>query len=321
MRQYAIRRVMLFVPTLILATMLVFALFWVVPGDAAYLILGGGDDEDGATVSVEQLEALRHDLGLDRPIYTQYGVWLWNVVRGDLGTSIWYKTPVLDELRTRFVVTMELAAITLVIAIFVAIPLGIISAVRQDTPTDYGSRVFTLIGIAMPNFWLGVLTIYGLAYFFNWLPPLRYADLWENPSTNLQQMLFPALVLATHDLAFLGRVTRSSMLEVLREDYVRTARAKGLKELTVLGRHALKNAILPVVTITGSQFGRLLGGTIIVETIFVMPGMGALLVESISTRDFPVLQAVVLLIALVVLVLNLLVDLGYAWLDPRIRYS
>ena len=321
MRQYAIRRLMLFVPTVILATMLVFALFWVVPGDAAYLILGGGDDEDGAAVSVEQLAALRHDLGLDRPIYTQYGLWLWDVVRGDLGTSIWYKTPVLDELKTRFVVTMELAFLTLFLAVLVAIPLGVISAVRQDTPTDYGSRLFTLLGIAMPNFWLGILTIYGLAYFFNWLPPLRYADVWENPTTNLQQMVFPALVLATHDLAFLGRVTRSSMLEVLREDYVRTARSKGLKEMTVLGRHALKNAILPVVTISGSQFGRLLGGTIIVETIFVMPGMGALLVESISTRDFPVLQAVVLLIALVVLVLNLVVDLGYAWLDPRIRYS
>ncbi len=321
MRQYAIRRLMLFVPTLILATMLVFALFWVVPGDAAYLILGGGDEEDGAAVSVEQLATLRHDLGLDRPIYTQYGLWLWDVVRGDLGTSIWYKTPVLDELKTRFVVTMELAFLTLFLAVLVAIPLGVISAVRQDTPTDYGSRLFTLLGIAMPNFWLGILTIYGLAYFFNWLPPLRYADVWENPTTNLQQMVFPALVLATHDLAFLGRVTRSSMLEVLREDYVRTARSKGLKEMTVLGRHALKNAILPVVTISGSQFGRLLGGTIIVETIFVMPGMGALLVESISTRDFPVLQAVVLLIALVVLVLNLVVDLGYAWLDPRIRYS
>ena len=321
MRQYAIRRLMLFVPTVILATMLVFALFWVVPGDAAYLILGGGDDEDGAAVSVEQLAALRHDLGLDRPIYTQYGLWLWDVVRGDLGTSIWYKTPVLDELKTRFVVTMELAFLTLFLAVLVAIPLGVISAVRQDTPTDYGSRLFTLLGIAMPNFWLGILTIYGLAYFFNWLPPLRYADVWENPTTNLQQMVFSALVLATHDLAFLGRVTRSSMLEVLREDYVRTARSKGLKEMTVLGRHALKNAILPVVTISGSQFGRLLGGTIIVETIFVMPGMGALLVESISTRDFPVLQAVVLLIALVVLVLNLVVDLGYAWLDPRIRYS
>ena len=321
MRQYAIRRLMLFVPTVILATMLVFALFWVVPGDAAYLILGGGDEEDGARVSVEQLAALRHELGLDRPIYTQYGLWLWDVVRGDLGTSIWYKTPVLDELKTRFVVTMELAFLTLFLAVLVAIPLGVISAVRQDTPTDYGSRLFTLLGIAMPTFWLGILTIYGLAYFFNWLPPLRYADVWENPTTNLQQMVFPALVLATHDLAFLGRVTRSSMLEVLREDYVRTARSKGLKEMTVLGRHALKNAILPVVTISGSQFGRLLGGTIIVETIFVMPGMGALLVESISTRDFPVLQAVVLLIALVVLVLNLVVDLGYAWLDPRIRYS
>ena len=231
------------------------------------------------------------------------------------------KTPIRQELQARFVVTMELALITIVMAGLVAIPLGVISAVKQDTATDYGNRLFALLGIAMPNFWLGILTIYGLAYFFNWLPPLRYANVWDDPITNFQQMLFPALVLATADLAFLSRVTRSSMLEVLREDYVRTARAKGLKEWTVLGRHALKNAILPVVTISGSQFGRLLGGTIIVETIFVMPGMGALLVESISTRDFPVLQAVVLIIALVVLVVNLIVDLSYAWLDPRIRYG
>ena len=321
MREYAIKRLLLFFPTLILATMLVFALFHVVPGDVAYLILGGGDEDDGAAVSLVQLEELRHDLGLDRPIYVQYGTWLWDAVRGDLGTSIWYKTPIRPELQKRFVVTIELAIITIVMAVSVAIPLGVISAVKQDTPTDYGSRLLTLIGIALPNFWLGILTIYGLAYFFNWLPPIRYAALWDDPISNIQQMIFPALVLATADLAFLGRVTRSSMLEVLREDYIRTARAKGLKELSVLGQHALKNAVLPVVTISGSQFGRLLGGTIIVETIFVMPGMGALLVESISTRDIPVLQAVVMIIAVVVLVVNLVVDLSYAWLDPRIRYG
>jgi len=319
MGEYAIRRVLLFIPTLLVATILVFALFWIVPGDSALTILVGGEGDSGM-VAPEQLEQLRQALGLDRPLYVQYASWLWDVLRGNLGTSLWYKTPVWDQLQDRFLVTMELAIMAMLMAFCAAVPLGVTSAVKQDTRFDYLSRVFSTIGIALPTFWLGILIVYALASFFQWLPPLGYATLWDDPLMNLQQLIFPAMTLAFHDLAFTARVTRSSMLEVLREDYLRTARAKGLMEILVVGRHALKNALLPVVTVSGYQFGRLLGGVIIVESIFVVPGMGTLLIDSIVHRDFIVIQAVVLLIAAVVLMLNLMIDLVYSVLDPRIRY-
>jgi peptide/nickel transport system permease protein len=320
MGEYAIRRVLLFIPTLLIATVLVFALFWIVPGDPALTILTGGEGDSG-TVSPAQLQQLRQAMGIDRPIYVQYGGWLWSVLRGDLGTSLWYKTPVWDQLKDRFLVTMELALMAIVMAFCVAVPLGVTSAVKQDTGFDYLSRIFSTIGVALPTFWLGILLVYALATFFQWLPPLGYATLWDDPLTNLQQLVFPALTLAFHDLAFTARLTRSSMLEVMREDYMRTARAKGLREILIVGRHALKNALLPVVTVSGYQFGRLLGGVIIVESIFVVPGMGTLLIDSIVHRDFIVLQAIVLLIAAVVLILNLAIDLLYGVLDPRVRYQ
>ena len=318
MREYALRRTFLFIPTLFLATIFVFALFWVVPGDAALTILTG---DEGAAVTKTDVAKLRHELGLDRPLYVQYGDWLWDVLRGDLGKSLWYKIPVIDELKDKFVVTLELAVMAILMAFVVAVPLGVISAVKQDTGVDYMARIFALIGIALPTFWLGILIVYGLAYFFDWLPPLGYAALWDDPLKNLSQLVFPALALAFHDLAFTARVTRSSMLEVLREDYMRTARAKGLSEVVVLGRHALKNALLPVITISGYQFGRLLGGVIIIETIFVVPGMGRFLIDSIAHRDFVVIQGVILLVAALVLTLNLIIDLAYGVLDPRIRYQ
>ena len=320
MAQYVMRRLFLFIPTLILATMMVFALFWIVPGDAAMMILTGEEGE-GGRVDIEDLERLRSELGLDRPIYVQYGEWVFNLLKGDLGTSIWYRIPVMDELKDRFIVSMELAVMAILMAFVAAVPLGVISAVKQDTKGDYASRIFALIGIAMPTFWVGILTVYALAYIFNWLPPLGYAKVWEDPLTNLQQLIFPALVLAFHDLAFTARVTRSSMLEVMREDYMRTARSKGLSEWVVTGRHALRNALLPVITVSGYQFGRLLGGVIIIEVIFVVPGVGSFLIDAIVHRDYVVLQAVVLLTAAVVLVLNLVIDLFYAVLDPRIRYG
>src|SRR5882762_7028379 len=256
MGKYAIRRTLLFIPTLLVASILVFTLFWIVPGDPALTILGGGEGDSGA-VSLEQLQQLRQALGLDRPIYVQYASWLGNVLRGDLGTSLWYKTPVWSQLKDRFLVTMELAVMAILLAVCSAVPLGIVSAVKQDTGLDYLSRIFSSIGIALPTFWLGILIVYALATFFQWLPPLGYATLWEDPLLNLQQLIFPALTLAFADLAFVARVTRSAMLEVMREDYLRTARAKGVREMTVIGRHALKNALLPVVTVSGYQFGRL----------------------------------------------------------------
>jgi len=318
-RTYALRRLGLFIPTLILTTLIVFVLFFLVPGDAALVILTG--EEGAGAVTQEDIARMRHELGLDRPIHIQYGSWIWGILRGDLGTSIWYQTPVIDELKDKFAVTLELAIFGIAMAFVMAIPLGIISAVKQDTWPDYVSRFLSLVGIALPTFWLSILMVYFLAYTFNWLPPLGYATLWEDPFLNLEQLFFPALAIAFHDLAFTARVTRSSMLEVLREDYMRTARAKGLKEMTVVLRHALKNAILPVITVSGYQFARALGGVIIVETIFVVPGLGRFVIESILHRDFVVLQAVILLTAAVVLFLNLVIDMLYGVLDPRIRYQ
>ena len=318
-KTYALRRLGLFIPTLILTTLIVFVLFFLVPGDAALVILTG--EEGAGAVTDEDIARMRHELGLDRPIHVQYGSWIWGILRGDLGTSIWYQTPVVDEIKDKFAVTLELSIFGIAMAFVMAVPLGIISAVKQDSWPDYVSRIVSLVGIALPTFWLSILMVYFLAYTFNWLPPLGYATLWEDPLLNLEQLFFPALAIAFHDLAFTARVTRSSMLEVLREDYMRTARAKGLKEMTVVGRHALKNAILPVLTVSGYQFARALGGVIIVETIFVVPGLGRFVIESILHRDFVVLQAVIVLTAAVVLTLNLVIDLLYGVLDPRIRYQ
>ena len=319
MRRYFVRRLLLFVPTLILASMMVFTLMWIVPGDAAMMILTG--EGESGRVKPEDLERLRHDLGLDRPFYIQYGDWLAHVVVGDLGDSIWYKIPVIDELKARFPVTLQLAVMAMLMATIAAVPLGILSAVTQDSWIDYGCRVFTLVGVALPFFWTGILMVYALAYFFGWLPPLGYATLWEDPLTNLQQLVFPALALAFYEMAFTARVTRSAMLEVMREDYIRTARSKGIRENRVIARHALKNAILPIITISGYQFGRLLGGVIIIEVIFVVPGMGTLLINSIVHRDFVMIQGMILMVAAVILALNLVIDLLYAILDPRIRYQ
>jgi peptide/nickel transport system permease protein len=199
--------------------------------------------------------------------------------------------------------------------------MGVISAIKQDTIGDYATRVITIAGIALPNFWVAVMTIFFLILFFKWAPPLDYATPWEDPWRNFQQLIFPAFALGTSNMAFIARITRSAMLEVLHEDYIRTARSKGLKEVTVIGRHALRNALLPVVTLTGYEFGRLISGTVIIEVIFLVPGMGRLLITSITQRDFPIIQAIIVLIAVVVLVLNLLLDLTYGWLNPRIRYN
>jgi peptide/nickel transport system permease protein len=209
----------------------------------------------------------------------------------------------------------------LLLAFAVAVPLGVLSAVRQDTIADYASRIIAIAGVAMPTFWIGILVVYFLVTWFDWLPPLGYANLWSDPWRNLQQMFFPAVALGVYNMALVARVTRSSMLEVFREDYIRTARSKGLKERAVIVRHALKNAFLPIITISGWQIGRLIAGTVVIETIFLVPGMGRLLVDSIFHRDYTMIQSIVMVIAFMVLALNLVVDLLYAWLDPRIRYE
>ena len=320
MRTYIAKRSLLFIPTLLIVTMVIFGILRVVPGDPAMMILGGEDAEDD--YSEQQLADLRAKLGTDKPIHVQYFVWIGKMLRGDFGISFFYEGDmVLDDIKERVPVTLELGLMSLFLASIVAIPLGVISAIKQDTIGDYVTRVITIMGIALPNFWVAIMTIFFLVLFFNWAPPLAYVPPWEDPWVNFQQLIFPAIALGTSNMAFIARITRSAMLEVLHEDYIRTARAKGLGEKVVISRHALRNALLPVITLTGYEFGRLISGTVIIEVIFLVPGMGRLLITSIFHRDFPMIQGTIVLIALVVLVLNLLLDLTYAWLNPRIRYS
>lgn len=317
MRQYAIKRIGLFIPTVLLVTIIVFVVMRLIPGDPALAILSADD----AVYTQEELAQLRAELGTDRPIVIQYVEWMSGLVRGDFGTSYWWGGPVMERLGQRIPVTIELAILGIVLAVVCAVPLGVISAIRPDSPLDYASRIFTLVGISIPTFFSGILLTLVLIRAFGWLPPLGYEDIWEAPWTNIKQLVLPALALGFYDMAFIARVTRSSMMEILREDYMRTARAKGLRETVVLARHGLKNAVLPVLTISGWQFGRLFGGTVIIEKIFLIPGVGQLLIDAIYQRDFPTIQAVIVIVALSIVVVNLLVDLLYGWLDPRIRYA
>ncbi len=320
MRNYITKRFVLFIPTLLIVTVVVFSILRVIPGDPALLILGGESGED--EFSQEQLDALRHKLGTDRNIIVQYTSWVGNMLKGDFGVSYFYEgDQVIDDLKMRIPTTVQLAVMALLLATVMAVPLGVISALKQDTFTDYVTRILSITGIATPNFWVAIMSIFFLVLFFNWAPPLAYVDPWEDPWVNFQQLIFPALALGTSNMAFITRITRSAMLEVLHEDYIRTARSKGLSEKIVIFRHALRNALLPVVTLSGYEFGRLISGTVIIEVIFLIPGMGRLLITSILHRDFPMIQATIVLIAVVVLVLNLALDLCYAWLNPRIRYT
>ena len=325
MQAYIAKRIVLFIPTLILVTIIIFFILRIVPGDPAMVMLGGEDSPD---FSQEQLDALRAILGTDKNIFIQYGIWFKGMWTLDFGNSFYYQAanhrteaPVWNFIKDKFPITLELTLVAVLMATFVSVPLGVISAIKQDTWGDYVARIITILGIAIPNFWLAILLILLLVTAFSWIPPLGYADLWSNPGTNLQQMVFPALALGVSNMAFIGRVTRSAMLEVFREDYIRTARAKGLAEQVVVYRHALKNALLPVVTAGGYEFGRLLAGTVIIETIFNIPGMGRLLIDAVNHRDFPLIQGIVVVLAVIVMVLNLVLDVAYAWLNPRIRYT
>ena len=322
MKTYVAKRALLFIPTMLLVTIAVFVIMRIVPGDPALIILGEGEDGGADSLTEARLAKLRAKLGTDRPIYVQYGSWLGNMLQGDFGYSYFYEgDKVLDDLKDRIPTTVELAVMSLILASIVAVPLGVLSAIRQDSVADYAARIITLLGIALPNFWVAVMTIFFLVLVFQWAPPLAYEKVWNDPWTNFQQLIFPAIALGTSNMAFIARIIRSAMLEVLREDYIRTARSKGLAERIVVYQHALRNALLPVVTLFGFELGRLISGTVIIETIFLVPGMGRLLITSIGNRDFPMIQAVVLVIAITVLVMNLFADLVYAWLDPRIRYS
>ena len=318
MRQYALKRIGLIIPTVLLVTIIVFAVMRIIPGDPALVILSEGD----ATFTLEELEALRVELGTNRPIVVQYLEWVGGLAVGDLGESYWRRgTDVWTLLGPRIPITIQLAVMAIIIAVVFAVPLGVVSAIKPDSPVDYVARVITMAGISLPTFFAGILVVLLLSRGFGWLPPLGYSDIWEDPWTNIRQMFLPALALGFYDMAFIARVTRSSMMEIIREDYMRTARAKGLAERIVLVRHGLKNAVLPILTISGWQFGRLFGGTVIIERIFQVPGIGQLLIETVFQRDFPTIQAIIIVVAVSIVIINLLVDLLYGMLDPRIRYT
>jgi peptide/nickel transport system permease protein len=317
---YLLRRLLLFVPTLVGASILIFVLLRLVPGDIAEILVYQTGSESSA-VQRRQIQQIRRELGLDRPIAAQYVDWLAGALQGDFGQSYVQRRPVADILRERFPRSMELAFLTLLLAVIWAVPLGVVSAVRQNGILDYLSRLVSLSGLSLPLFFTGALILYGLVRFFHWLPPLEFVSFTENPWENLKQLVWPALAQAYYISAPITRLTRSQMLEVVRQDYVRTARAKGLAERAVIYRHALRNSLLPVVTFIGWWGGRLLGGLVIMEIIFVVPGMGSALIQAVSQRDYPTVQAMVFVMALVFLVVNLAVDILYAWLDPRIRYA
>jgi peptide/nickel transport system permease protein len=315
MQRYIANRLLLAIPTVLGATLMVFFIMRVAPGDVVDVILGEGQ------VTEEQKEKIRDQLGLNDPLPVQYLDWLGGLVTLDPGTSLLTGRSIVDDVKRRIPVTLELAVGAIGLSLLIAVPIGVISAVKQDTIVDYIFRVISVGGLSLPSFWLATLALLVLNRQFGWLPPIEYRSPLEDPGQNLKHMILPVLILGYALSAVVARMTRSSMLEVLREDYIRTARAKGLRGWAVIARHALKNAMLPVITISSAQLGYLIGGSVIMESIFVIPGMGQWVLDGITNRDYPVLQFAIVFIALVQVLTNLITDLLYGALDPRIRYG
>ncbi len=317
MHQYILKRLLLVVPTLLGVAVLIFLLMRVVPGDLVELKHAG----EGGAASAETLQKERELLGLDKPLWYQFGAWVWDIVRGDFGVSMWTERPVLYEIKIRFQLSLQLAVMATFLAVLLAIPLGTMAALKQDTWVDYVIRVFSIAGLATPSFWLGIIVILGLLILFGWLPPMEFTPFWENPAANLSQLIWPTLAIGYRYSAMIMRMTRSSVLEVLREDYIRTARAKGLMERLILVRHALKNAMLPVISVISLEMAFLIGGMVVTEQVFNLNGLGRLLVQSIEQRDYTMTQSLVLLTAVFFILMNFVADLLFAWLDPRVRYK
>jgi peptide/nickel transport system permease protein len=313
LRKYILRRLLLAIASLAIASVAVFSLPRMIPGDVVQLML----DQQAYG---KDLADLRAKLGLDRPIYEQYFGWLGRVVRGDLGESLWTKRPVLEELVRRVPVTLELGLLALVFAVVMALPIGVLAATRQDSAADYIFRSLAIIGLSVPGFWKATLVVLLPAIWWGWSPPVHYVEFNKDPWQHLVQFSIPAFILAIASSAGIMRLTRAQLLDVMRQDYVRTAWSKGLSERLVVLKHSLKNAIIPVVTVMGLQISAILGGTVIFESIFGLPGMGRFLFDAVTQRDYPVIQGVNLLIVAVVVVTNLIVDACYVLLDPRIRY-
>ena len=318
MGRYLIRRIFLMAPTILIVTFLVFLLLFLSPGDPVLMLV---PIDEIAEMTDEEMDRLRHKLGLDRPIYVQYADWLFHVFQGDLGRSIHMRRPVVDLLAARFPVTLELALLSVLVASIVAIPIGIYMAVKPGSVGDFVGNIVALMGVSAPNFWVALILIVVFAVHLRWLPAGGFARISDDPVRHIERMILPVITLSTALMAVTMRLTRSSMLEVLNEDYVRTARSKGLGQRRIVFVHALKNALIPVVTTIGLQIGRILGGTIIIEVIFSFPGMGKLMLDAIFARDFSIVQGSVLLITFAYMGINLVVDLTYAIIDPRIRYG
>ena len=314
MQAFLVRRLLALGPTLVFASLIVFISMRLIPGDLIDLMLAQNDlsgSQDRAGIEAA--------LGLDQQIHVQYFRWLGSVLQGDLGRSLWHGTPVVEQLAGTLPVTFELGLLALLVALTVALPIGVYSAMRQDSLGDYAARSFSLLMLAVPGFWLGTLVMVFPSVWWRWSPPLEYTPFFQDPLKNLAHMIVPATLLGLSLSAVTMRMVRTTMLEVLRQDYVRTARAKGLSETLVVVRHALRNGLIPVVTLIGLQAPMLIGGAVILEQIFVVPGMGLLLLEAVFQRDYPVISGVFLVVGVAVLLINLLVDLSYGWLDPRVR--
>jgi peptide/nickel transport system permease protein len=302
---------------------LVFVLMRLIPGDVCLLRMSGG----AGYVDPKAIDLCRTELGLDRSYLVQFLDFIWGFVRFDFGNSMWTGRPIIEEIGLRFELSLQIAIMATLTAVLLAIPLGTISAVKQNTWIDYAVRAFSIAGIAMPSFWLGILIILGLLvtskglFGVSWMPPIKYVPLWVDPLYNLSMTIFPALATGYRYSAVATRMTRSTMLEVLREDYVRTARAKGLVQKIIIRRHALKNALLPVVTVIGIEFAFLMGGLVVTEQVFNLNGLGKLFVVSVTNQDYNMTQALVMLVVAITVLTNFVVDIVYAWLDPRIRYK
>lgn len=316
MQAYIARRLFQTVPLLVLITFLSFSLFLLVPGDPVLATVPPGTE-----LTQEDYQARRHQLGLDKPIPVHYAIWVSHVLQGEFGDSTHTRRPVADELKHRIPVTLQVGVIALLFSLLISVPAGVASAVWRNSPVDRIVTFVAIAGVAIPDFWFGLMLILLFSLELKWLAPVGFVSILEDPLAALKLAIMPTIVLSTGLAAVIARQTRSSMLEVLRQDYVRTARAKGLREMRVIWMHALRNALLPIVTILGLVLGRVFAGAVIVETVFAIPGMGRLLVNSISFRDFQTVQAIVLIISLSVVTANLMTDLLYTRLDPRIRYG
>ncbi len=316
MQAYIARRLLALIPTLLFASIIVFVTVRLIPGDIIDMMLSQNDVSAGKM----DREALVRALGLDKPIWSQYLSWVGRIVfHGDLGNSLWQTTPVTEQLAARLPVTFELGLLAVLIGLSIALPIGVYSAIRQDTAGDYIARSFSILMLAIPSFWLGTMVLVIPSIFWGWSPEVSYVPFFDDPVGNVKQMLLPAVVLGTALSAITMRMTRTMMLEVLRQDYIRTAMAKGLPERLVVVRHALRNALIPVVTLIGLQAPIVIGGTVILEQIFGIPGMGLLLLDAVNQRDYPIITGVFLVVGVAVMLINLLVDLSYGLLDPRVR--